>query len=144
LSENLKETEVARRTVEGFLRAAEAAIPSGKQNSHAAHSRPSFMLAVARTEKSAGWSLVNAFERPVRPSGESGLIGESVKALDACWSDLLSFYGSDSVKATAVALRSESGLAPGDLGDSLGQAVKPNLKAWVDAILSALPAGAEA
>ncbi len=144
LVENFKDAELARNTVEGFLRAAEAATPSGKQNSHAAHSRPSFMLAIARTDKSAGWSLVNAFERPVRPRSDSGLIGESVKALDKCWQDLLGFYGPESVKALAVAIRAEAGLGPEDLSESLRAAVQPNFEAWVGAMMAALPAEAMA
>lgn len=142
LNENLKDTDLACRTVQGFLRAAEAAIPTGKQNSHAAHSRPSFMLGVARAEKSPGWSLINAFERPVRPRNESGLIGESVKALDMCWNDLRTFYGPSSVKTCAVALRADSGLTPNDLSKSLSEAVQPNFEAWVEAMLGALPVGA--
>jgi len=52
---------LARRTVEGFLRASALAVPTGKQNSFAAQNPPSLALAVTRTDGQS-WSLANAFE----------------------------------------------------------------------------------
>lgn len=132
------DTGLTRRTVEGFLRAAEAALPSGKQNSFAAHSRPSFMLAAVRQAQSPGWSLANAFARPIETGLRHNLIGNSVKALDQSWQDLLAFYGSDSVKGSAVALRADSGLTVTDLGPALRAAHRSTLDAWVQATLQCL------
>jgi CRISPR system Cascade subunit CasC len=101
LLKNLRgDVDLARRTVEGFLRAAVAAVPTGKQNSMAAHNPPSFILAVVR-EDGMGWSLVNAFEKPVRPSprGDSGLVSPSVEALDEYWGHLCDVYGDNTLRA---------------------------------------------
>jgi len=86
---------LARASAEGFLRAAVAAIPTGKQSSFAAHNPPEFILAVVR-EKGA-WSLANAFEKPVRATAETGLTEASVEALDGYFSRLASLYGTDGI-----------------------------------------------
>ena len=55
LKKNLGGDKIAEKlacdSVEAFLRASEAAIPSGMKNSHAQECRPSFMLAVLRSEE---------------------------------------------------------------------------------------------
>jgi len=130
LLENLDgDVTLARRTVEAFLRAVEA-VPTGKQNTFAAHNPPSFRLAVAR-EGGFAWSLANAFEKPVRPQGDSGLVSPSVAALEKYWDEqLLSVYGATSVKRVAA-------LAPG----LALNAFKPvaNLEEWIAAVIEALP-----
>jgi CRISPR system Cascade subunit CasC len=139
LVKNLKgDTELARRTVEAFLRASEAAMPTGKKNSHDNFSRPAFMLAVARQKDSAGWSLANAFEKPVHTWNDSGLVQPSVEALDRYWNDLCQFYGEQTVINKVVALHSTF-IKPEGLSDSLRLAVKPSLDVWVQAMLGALP-----
>jgi len=60
---NLRDVELARRTVEGFLRAAMTAIPTGKQNAFAAQNPTNFALVVVRDDGKS-WNLVNAFETP--------------------------------------------------------------------------------
>lgn len=82
---------VARTTLEAFLRASVAAIPTGKQNSMAAQNPPSFVFAVARD--SGLWSLANAFVQPVPARGGSGLVQASVSALDTYWGKLINMYG---------------------------------------------------
>lgn len=139
LSANLAgDAALTRRSVEGFLRAAEAALPTGKQNSFAAHSRPSFMLAAVRTPHSPGWSLVNAFAKPIETGPRHHLIGESIRALDVSWQDLLGFYGTHTVKASAVALRADSGLTVSDLSEPLRAAHQPTLEAWIQTTLKGL------
>jgi len=59
---------LARKTVEAFLRGACEAIPTGKQNTFAAHNPPSLYFAVVR-EANALWSLANAFETPAHANG---------------------------------------------------------------------------
>lgn len=81
---------MARKTVEAFLRASVMAVPTGKQNSHAAQNPPSFFMTVVRSDGGA-WSLANAFEKPIQP-GEAGLVHASVKALDAYWGRLTGFF----------------------------------------------------
>jgi len=137
LTKNLAgDTDLARRTAEAFLRASEAAMPTGKKSSHDNYTRPVFMLAVVRKEHSAGWSLVNAFEKPVWPWGGSGLVEPSVLALDRYWNDLCQFYGTQTVKAIAVALQPT--LKPKELSETLSSAIKPSLDAWVQTMLDEL------
>lgn len=109
LKKNLDgDAELARQTIEAFIRAAVTAVPTGKQNSMAAQNPPSFVLAVTRD---AGlWSLANAFVKPVRPKGESDLIENSIKALDGYWGDLVGMYGNDQIKGVQVASLAQNGL----------------------------------
>jgi len=135
LVDNLNgDTDLARRTVEGFLRAAIAAVPSGKQNAFAANNPPSFLLAVVRRD-GMGWSLTNAFERPIRPRGDDGLVTPSVAALDTYWGRLCQVYGTDTLIRTAALA-----LDPGLPLESLKEAQVENLETWVEAVTEALPA----
>ncbi len=102
LVSNLRgDTELAKRTVEGFIRAMMEAVPSGKQNAFAAHTPPSFVLGVIR-EGSFAWSMINAFEKPIRPKGDGGYLRPSVSALDHYWERLTTTYGANSIKTQAV------------------------------------------
>jgi CRISPR system Cascade subunit CasC len=87
--------ELAGRALEAFTRASVAAVPTGKQNSMAAHNPPSFVLAVVR--RSGLWSLANAFVQPVRPNGGKDLVGGSIDALAAHWRALGKMYGFDAL-----------------------------------------------
>ncbi len=121
------DSDLALRTVEGFLRAAVEAIPTGKQTGFAAQNPPSFLLAVVRAG-GAAWSLANAFEKPVRAGRDSGLVAPSVKALDSYWGRLAAVYGTKSIVATAaLALDDDLELT------ALKGAQAKNLDAWVAA-----------
>jgi CRISPR system Cascade subunit CasC len=134
LVENLNgEVELARRSVEGFLRALIEAVPTGKQTSFAAYNPPDLLLAVVR-EDGMGWSLANAFERPVRPEREGGLVGPSAAALDAYWGNLCRAYGTGTLACTAVlALDPELPLT------NLEEVRVQDVEAWTGAVLGALP-----
>ncbi len=125
--------EMARRTVEGFIRAMIEAVPSGKQNAFAAYTPPGLVLGVVR-EGSFAWSLVNAFEKPVRPKG--GYMRPSVEALDGYWGRITAVYGEDSVKAKAV-LALEEDLPLQHLKADL----VPDLATFLKRMLEALPGG---
>jgi CRISPR system Cascade subunit CasC len=128
------DADLARRTVEGFCRASVAAVPSGKQNTFAANNPPSFLLAVVRQD-GMGWSLANAFEKPVYARGDSGLVAPSVAALDAYWGRLCQVYGKDTLTGTA-ALALDSDLQLKSLaGDQVD-----TLDAWVIAVINSLSA----
>lgn len=128
---------LAARAVEGFLRASVAALPTGKQKTFAALNPPSFLLGVVRTD-GMGWSLANAFERPVRAKGDSGLVQPSVEALSAYWGRLTQVYGEGHlVKVATLALDGDLELGP------LASSRVPDLEGWVKAVLSALPAEEE-
>jgi len=136
LVENLDgDTDLACRTVEGFLRAALRAIPTGKQNAFAAQNPPDFGLAVVRTDGTA-WSLVNAFEEPVRPDREGGLMAPSIRALDAYWGRLAQVYGAEGVHPFAFCVREPEGLLT-----HLKPALQPNAEAWIQEVLKQLPCG---
>jgi CRISPR system Cascade subunit CasC len=124
---------LARRTVEAFLRASVAALPTGKQNTFAAHNPPSFLLAVVRQD-GMGWSLANAFERPVYAQRDAGLVAPSVAAMDAYWGRLCRVYGTAAITRTAaLALDPELPI------EALQGTQVENLEAWVGAVLGALP-----
>jgi CRISPR system Cascade subunit CasC len=94
------DADLARQTVQAFLRACVEAIPTGKQNSMAAHNPPSLVFAVVRER--GLWSLANAFVQPVWPSGKSSLVQRSIEELDRYWGKLTRVYGSDTIRTAAV------------------------------------------
>jgi len=94
--------ELARRTLEAYLISSAQAVPSGKQNSMAAHNPPSFIFAVVR-DSGAPWSLANAFEHPVYAdrSPDGGLVRRSIERLDAYWGRVKQVYGEDGIGTSA-------------------------------------------
>jgi len=134
LVQNLRgDTGLAARTVEGFLRAAVAALPTGKQSTFAAHNPPSFLLAVVRQD-GMGWSLANAFEMPAKPNPSGGLVAPSVAAMDAYWGRLCQIYGTDAlVRTAALAVDTDLPL------EYLEATQVENLQTWVSAVVEALP-----
>ncbi len=133
--------DLALRSVEAFLRASEAAIPSGKKNAFAQECRPSLMLAVVRSSESDGWSLVNAFQKPVDPRVEpdGDLVKGSARRLVKHYERLIDFYGDETVKAIAVALP-DGAVETDDLNVRFATNVK-NLKAWVETVTEKLRNG---
>jgi CRISPR system Cascade subunit CasC len=85
------DVELAGRTLTAFLRASVEAIPTGKQNSMAAHNPPSLVLSVVRGR--GQWNLANAFLTPIKPRGDVNLVQGSVTALDTYWGKLAGMYG---------------------------------------------------
>lgn len=129
------DVSLARKAVEGFLRASVAAVPTGKQNAFAAQNPPSFLLGVVRAD-GMSWSLANAFEKPVQ-ARNNGLVEPSILALDAYWGRLEQIYGAGEISTvTALTLEPTLGLV------NLAGKVAPNLDTWVATILAALPQGA--
>ncbi|MEI7990091.1 MAG: type I-E CRISPR-associated protein Cas7/Cse4/CasC [Chloroflexota bacterium] len=125
------EQDLAKRTLEAFLRAAVIAVPSGKQNSFAAQNPPSFLLAVIRKD-GMNWSLANAFEKPISATREDGLIANSVKALDAYWGRLIKVFGGAQVIPIALSIDEDLPLS------ALKGSVMADQKSWIDAILTSL------
>ncbi len=94
LCKNLdRDTAKVQRALQVFLHTFITVVPSGKQNSMAAHNPPTFILAVMRN--SGNWSLANAFVRPVRKGNNTDVVTDSIKALDTHWGDLTTVYGTD-------------------------------------------------
>ncbi len=92
------DADLARRSLEAFVRASIEAVPTGKQNTFAAHNPPDLILAVVRER--GQWSLANAFVRPVQPRGEQDLVAGSIAALDRYWGKLATGFGTDGIIAT--------------------------------------------
>lgn len=87
LVENLGgDRELAERGLKAYLGATVTSLPSGKQNSMAAHNPPSLVFAVKREH--GQWNLANAFADPVRPSPQRPLVDTSVKQLLDYYADL--------------------------------------------------------
>ena len=102
LTHNLgDDASFAQRTAWAFLRASIDAIPTGKQNSMAAHNRPSLVLIIVR--KDAPCSLANAFLRPVQPTHDADLMQASTTRLDEHWKKLADMYGLGGVAYLGVA-----------------------------------------
>ena len=110
--------DLACKTVEGFLRAAALAIPSGKQNAFGAQNPPDFMLGVVRKDGQS-WSLANAFETPVRPNSDGGLMATSIKRLNEYWAKLSKVYGSDGITTAVLSLDGDNNM-DGWVGKLLG------------------------
>ena len=102
---------IAHAFAEGFVKA----IPSGHQNSFAAHSLPAAVIAVVRSGQPV--SLVDAFEDPIRPSNGLSLLAKSLKALDTHWQDLQDMYGSQGVSYVGIVTRNRLQEHVGSLKD---------------------------
>jgi CRISPR system Cascade subunit CasC len=101
LEKNLHfDKELSLKSVEAFILAFVAAIPTGKQNSMAAQNPPSMVFAVVRDGRL--WSLSNAFVDPVRPGANGGIIKSSISALENYWEKLAAVYGEDGIKCKAA------------------------------------------
>lgn len=93
LASNLqRDDELAASGVRAFLRAMASAVPTGKQNSFAAHNLPAFIGVTVR-ENALPRNLVNAFEKPVHATSEKALTHASVECLVDEWVKLDAAYG---------------------------------------------------
>ena len=120
--------ELAQKTLEAFIRASVDAVPTGKQNSMAAHNPPSFVLGVVR--RSSLWNLANAFLKPVAPSREEDLALRSIKALDSYWGKLARMYGDHAVVGKWAVSLEEDGV------DNLRGSAVPSVDALVENVLA--------
>jgi len=137
LTENLDSEALSQKTVEGFIRSAIEAVPSGKQNSSAANNPPSLLMAVVRNS-GMGWSMANAFEKPIRPTADSGFVEPSVKKLDEYWGRMKAVYGEKSIQSVAV-LGLDANLPLASLADYQ----VAGTDAMIAQVLGALPSNGE-
>ena len=80
LLKNLQgDQDLALAVLEAFTQAAVRAVPTGKQNTFAAHNMPAFVGVCLR--HAAPLSLANAFEKPVAPQHDQSLSNQSVAEL---------------------------------------------------------------
>lgn len=91
LLKNLQEDkELTASAIEALIHAMVRAIPTGKQNSFAAHNLPEF---IGVSLRKSPLNLANAFERPIQPRHDKSLTGQSVQALAHYESKLAPVYG---------------------------------------------------
>lgn len=91
LSNLQNDRELALSAVQAFALAMARAVPSGKQNSFAAHNPPDFIGVCLR--HAAPMNLANAFEKPVAPRRDASLSAQSVEALASYEAKLAAVYG---------------------------------------------------
>lgn len=117
LAVNLQgDADLARKTAAAFLTAFVHAVPSGKQNTFAAHNPASLVFVTVRTGGPV--SLANAFVRPVTPRGDESLVANSVLALDDYYGRLTKMHGDGGLVRSAVAQM--EGVALQNLKDDVG------------------------
>jgi len=103
LLENLQgDADLTSRGTEAFIRAFVKTLPSGKQNSFAAHNPPSMVFIVVR--EGAPRNLANAFIKPVWAGRGEDLVSASAKALDDYTGRLNTAYGDTAKKAVVLNL----------------------------------------
>lgn len=110
--------ELMLAAVEAFTQAMVRAIPSGKQNSFAAHNAPEFVGLCLR--HAAPLNLANAFEKPVAPRIDQALTEQSVERLAAYENDLAGMYGDASDRWISLDLTGRWPAGKGDRAGSLG------------------------
>lgn len=92
LLKNLQgDQDLALTSISAFTQAMARAIPTGKQNTFAAHNPPSFVGVVLR--HASPFNLANAFEKPVWPRADKELTSLSVEKLAAHDAKVAGFYG---------------------------------------------------
>lgn len=112
LMDNLKDTEdpteLSKKTINAFLTSFVIAVPSGKQNSFASPTLPTFILGVIR--KGYLCSLANAFSKPVRlrDKDKIGLVEKSIQRLTKYFYNQERMYGK-TIETRYAAYCSESG-----------------------------------
>jgi len=125
LVENLRDDRnLALAGIEAFTEAIARAIPSGKQNTFAAHNPPSFVGVVLR--RTSPFNLANAFEKPVWPKPDRELTALSVERLAAHEVQVATFYGDGT---DSWAYLDMTGAWPSDMGEA--QSSLAGLAQWV-------------
>ncbi|GEE03854.1 type I-E CRISPR-associated protein Cas7/Cse4/CasC [Gordonia spumicola] len=129
LGETLGSTEAAARGVEAFTRSFVTSMPTGKRNTFANNTLPSFVLATVRTDQPI--SFAAAFEKPVDANDRAGLSGASIAALMREADALYTAYDAAPAAAYVVSTRkvddAPAGISITDLISKLGGEVRDRL-----------------
>ena len=120
------DADLALRAIVGFTEAFARAVPTGKQNTFAAHNPPSFVGAAIR--HGSPFNLANAFEKPVWVGRDVSLTDLSVQALAAHEQQIHAFYGNSKDTWSVI---DSTGAWPKDMGHA--QQSMSGLAAWVGA-----------
>ena len=135
LQQNLQgDEDLTLSSLEASVRSFIRAVPSGNQSRTAAHSPPSFVLAVVR--KAGLWSLVNAFAMPVRPTWDKDIVTLSVEAIDRYWGRLARVYGEEDIVGKWVVSLGDETLE--NLGDSVETSVEKLVSDVMDSVRGGL------
>lgn len=86
----------AQASLAAFIEVAVKSLPSGKQNTFAAHNLPSLVMTVVRED--APVSLANAFIRPVTATAEHDMAEAAIVKLDKHFGELLRAYGQKHIR----------------------------------------------
>jgi len=123
--------ELAQKAVVGFTKALVRALPTGKQNSFAAHNLPSFVGVALRD---CPVNLANAFEAPIWPHSDEPISLLAVRALAKLENDLRKAYGFEQHEWAYLDLTGgwEAQGGPGDRRETLDE-----LAYWVQEKLKA-------
>jgi len=92
--------ETRKKVVKTFIKSTIQAIPSARKTTMNANTLPDYVLGVVR-EKGHPIQLVNAFENPVRSSG-NGFAVESINRMNREYADLQNTWGIESVFSKAI------------------------------------------
>ncbi len=118
---------LAQAALASFVQAFVKAIPTGKQNSMAAHNPPSYIRVHVR-QSGEPWNLANAFLSPVRPGrhDEVGMDAKAEQRLEEYFARLTSVYGDEGFlgQPLVVSLRSADGMSFADLMSQLMERVR--------------------
>lgn len=125
-----QDKELALSGLAAFTEAFARAIPTGKQNTFAAHNPPSFIGVVLR--HASPLNLANAFERPITPRHDQPLTDQSVAALARHEQQLSVVYGDTRDTWAVLDL---TGAWPEKQGHAVSRLSE--LTAWVQAEVSA-------
>ena len=95
LAKNLgHNSDLFKACVKGFVSSFVKAVPTGKQNSMAAHNPPSYVRVILKDSK-LPCSFANAFSKPVFVKSGSTLEEQSIEALEEYSNKIAKFYGDD-------------------------------------------------
>jgi len=114
---------IAAETVRALIETAMFAIPSGKQNSFAAHNLPDLALVEIR-DRNVPLSYANAFVQPVRATAQQSLVARSAEALQEYAEKINTLYG-------LKAQRAFISTVPFSLPEAQACSSLPQLLAWL-------------
>ncbi len=120
--------DLALRGALAFARGFVTVMPTGKQNTFAAHNPPAAAFVVARSVGS--WNLANAFVDPVTAGRSGDLVRASCERLARHWSDLVAVYGEPAERLGVAVLPSYA-----DCFGTLSDAVTGSLCEVLDATI---------
>lgn len=124
--------DLTAATVDGLVGAAILAIPTGKQNTFAAHNLPYYAKAILRDDGQL-WSLSGAFSRAIRlpNSGESSFEEQSVLRMEEYLAQLSHAYGlSDSAYVATIHLGNNDSATLADLRRNVRAQVEERIASW--------------